>query len=64
MKILAILKNPVYFDDGLLVCENVQSYKIDNEKGFLEIHYRDKNYMNYMHVSLDEIVYFRILSRG
>ena len=61
MKILAILKAPVYFDDGLLVCENVQGYKIDKEKGFLEIHYGDKNYML---VSLDEIVYVKILSKG
>lgn len=57
MKILVILKAPVYFDDGLLVCEDVQAYKIDKEKGFLEINYKDKNYMC---VSLDEIVYIKI----
>lgn len=61
MKILVILKTPVYFDDGLLVCENVQGYRIDKEKGFLEIHYGDKNHML---VSLDEIVYIKILGGG
>lgn len=61
MKILVILKNPVYFDDGLLVCENVQDYKIDREKGFLIMHFGDKNYNC---VNLDEIIYFKILNKG